>query len=25
MRAMVDHGRMKISGKYDPCYRIVKS
>ncbi|MEE3189605.1 MAG: pyrimidine/purine nucleotide monophosphate nucleosidase domain-containing protein [Pseudomonadota bacterium] len=25
LRAMVDHGRMKISGKYDPCYRIVKS
>ncbi len=25
LRAMVEHGRMKISGKYDPCYRIVKS
>ncbi|MDQ4427027.1 nucleotide 5'-monophosphate nucleosidase PpnN [Thalassolituus sp.] len=24
LRAMVDHGRMKISGKYDPCYRIIK-
>lgn len=25
LRAMVDHGRMKISGDYQPCYRIVKS
>jgi predicted Rossmann-fold nucleotide-binding protein len=24
LRAMVDHGRMKISGQYDPCYRIIK-
>ena len=24
LRAMVDHGRMKISGEYQPCYRIVK-
>jgi len=25
LRAMVEHGRMKISGQYDPCYRIVKT
>lgn len=24
LRAMVEHGRMKISGQYDPCYRIIK-
>lgn len=24
LRAMVDHGRMKISGDYQPCYKIVK-
>ncbi|MEC7547504.1 MAG: LOG family protein [Thalassolituus sp.] len=25
LRAMVAHGRMKISGNYEPCYRIVKN
>ena len=25
LRAMVEHGRMKIKGNYKPCYEIVSS